>query len=73
MTTGTYVDWMGNILEAVITAGFAITGTWPMRTERQADARASESNALASSIVLVCRPRPAMRATTFRAARSCAS
>ena len=45
-------------LEAVIDAGFAITGTWPMRTERAYRVRGIGSNALASSIVLVCRRRP---------------
>jgi putative DNA methylase len=45
-------------LEAVIQAGFAITGTWPMRTERPTGVKIG-TNALASSIVLVCRPRPA--------------
>jgi putative DNA methylase len=44
-------------LSAVLRAGFAITGTWPMRTELQNRMRGMESNALASSIVLVCRPR----------------
>lgn len=45
-------------LEAVISAGFVITGTWPIRTERGARMRGQESNALASSIVLVCRKKP---------------
>jgi len=44
-------------LEAVIRAGFSITGTWPMRTEGNSRLRGMNSNALASSIVLVCRPR----------------
>ena len=44
-------------LDAVIRAGFALTGTWPMRTERDVRSRGIGSNALASSIVLVCRPR----------------
>lgn len=44
-------------LDAVIRADFAITGTWPMRTERGARNRSIDSNALASSIILVCRPR----------------
>ena len=44
-------------LGAVINAGFAITGTWPMRTESAGRIRAMDSNALASSIILVCRPR----------------
>ena len=46
------------MLSAVIRAGFAITGTWPMRTEMSNRSIASGTNALASSIVLVCRKRP---------------
>ncbi len=46
-------------LGAVIHAGFAVTGTWPMRTENSTRLRGMESNALASSIVLACRPRVA--------------
>lgn len=46
------------MLSAIIKAGFAITGTWPMRTERAVRTIASGTNALASSIVLVCRKRP---------------
>lgn len=45
------------MLSAVIQAGFAITGTWPMRTEMANRSIASGTNALASSIVLVCRKR----------------
>jgi len=45
-------------LDAVIRSGFSLTGTWPMRTERGARAIGIGANALASSIVLVCRPRP---------------
>jgi putative DNA methylase len=44
-------------LAAVIEAGFAITGTWPMRTELGNRMIGSGANALASSIVLVCRRR----------------
>ena len=44
-------------LEAVLKAGFEITGTWPMRTELSNRMRGMSSNALASSIVLVCRRR----------------
>lgn len=47
------------ILEGLIQSNFSIDGTWPMRTEREARTRNIGSNALASSIVLVCRPRPA--------------
>lgn len=46
------------MLSAIINAGFAITGTWPMRTEMANRSIASGTNALASSIVLVCRKRP---------------
>lgn len=46
------------MLSAIIKAGFAITGTWPMRTECSSRSNAMETNALASSIVLVCRKRP---------------
>ena len=45
------------ILTAIITAGFTITGTWPIRTERSVRTIAQGANALASSIVLVCRKR----------------
>ncbi len=45
------------MLEGLINAGFSIVGTWPMRTERQGRLRETSSNALASSVVLVCRPR----------------
>ena len=45
-------------LEAVIDAGFAVTGTWPMRTELGNRMVGRGANALASSIVLVCRRRP---------------
>ena len=47
------------MLSAVIQAGFSITGTWPMRTESPGRSIAQGTNALASSIVLVCRKRPA--------------
>lgn len=44
-------------LEAVIRAGFSIDGTWPMRTELANRMIGSGTNALASSIVLVCKKR----------------
>jgi putative DNA methylase len=44
-------------LEAVISAGFSIDGTWPMRTEMAARMIGSGANALASSVVLVCKKR----------------
>lgn len=46
------------MLTAIINAGFSITGTWPIRTERSVRTIAQGANALASSIVLVCRKRP---------------
>ena len=53
-------------LDAVIQAGFATTGTWPLRTEGEGRLRANDSNALASSIVLVCRKRPDSAPTATR-------
>ena len=46
------------MLTGLLKAGFAITGTWPMRSEMGNRPMASGTNALASSIVLVCRLRP---------------
>jgi putative DNA methylase len=47
------------ILSAIVESGFSITGTWPIRTEMEGRALArGGANALASSIVLVCRKRP---------------
>ena len=54
---GTASTGWETFLDAVIRAGFALTGTWPMRTENESRLRGQTSNALASSIVLVCRPR----------------
>ena len=45
------------MLSAIVNAGFSITGTWPVRTEMSSRTRGMNSNALASSIVLVCRKR----------------
>ncbi len=53
-------------LAAVIEAGFIITGTWPLRTEKVGRMRDIASNALASSIVLVCRRRPPAAQTISR-------
>ncbi len=53
-------------LEAVIQAGFSIDGTWPMRTEMRTRQISMGTNALASSVVLVCRKRPADAGTTSR-------
>ncbi len=56
-TDGTSSTGWETFLEAVIEAGFAITGTWPLRSEQSSRMIASGTNALASSIVLVCRKR----------------
>ena len=45
-------------LDAVLRAGLGVSGTWPMRTELGNRMVGMGTNALASSIVLVCRPRP---------------
>jgi len=45
-------------LEAVIHSGFSVTGTWPIRTELSNRMIGSGTNALASSIVLVCANDP---------------
>ncbi len=55
---GTSSTGWETFLDAVIRAGLAVTGTWPMRTERGSRTISIGTNALASSIVLVCRKRP---------------
>lgn len=44
-------------LQAVVEAGYAVVGTWPMRTEMANRMIASGANALANSVVLVCRKK----------------
>ena len=61
----TSTGW-ATFLDAVIEAGFSVTGTWPMRTENSSRMRGMNSNALASSIVLVCRKRLAEAPTATR-------
>lgn len=56
-TEGTSSTGWAAFLEAVMQAGFAITGTWPVRTERSARSVGIGTNALASSVVLVCQRR----------------
>ena len=53
------------MLNGLLEAGFVITGTWPVRSERPTGVKVNV-NALASSIVLVCRPRPAAAPTVTR-------
>lgn len=56
--SGTSSTGWETFLEAVLKSGLALTGTWPVRTEGDNRQTANEANALASSIVLVCRRRP---------------
>ena len=53
-------------LAAVIHAGFAVTGTWPIRTELSNRMGSLDANTLASSIILVCLPRSAQGPTATR-------
>lgn len=54
-------------LQAVISAGFAVLGTWPIRTESPGRLIAKGTNALANSVVLVCRKKEASAETITRA------
>jgi putative DNA methylase len=54
------------MLEGLLGAGFQITGTWPMRSELSTRNVGRDTNALASSIVLACRPRPDSAPITTR-------
>ncbi len=63
---GTHSTGWETFLEAVLRAGFTLTGTWPMRTELSNRMIGSGTNALASSIVLVCRPRDTSAETISR-------
>jgi len=44
------------MLTGLLYSGYGVTGTWPMRSERSGRTIAIGTNALASSVVLVCRP-----------------
>ena len=52
-------DAWETLLSALIRAGFVVTGSWPVQTERQIRQRSLSSAALASSIWIVCKKRPA--------------
>jgi len=54
-------------LQAVVEAGYAVVGTWPMRTEMANRMIASGTNALANSVVLVCRKKEAKADVITRA------
>ncbi len=64
--SGTGSTGWETFLEAVLAAGFAISGTWPIRTEMSQRMIGSGTNALASSIVLVCRQRSTNAPTVGR-------
>jgi putative DNA methylase len=55
-----------SMLEGLIHANYVIVGTWPIRTEKPGRLRETRSNALASSIVLACRPRLTAAPVTTR-------
>ena len=63
---GTASTGWETFLDAVIRAGFGISGTWPMRTERGARSIGIGTNALASSIILVCRKKDDSASNTTR-------
>ena len=65
-TEGTNSTGWETFLEAVNRAGLVLTGTWPLHTERENRKRSQDSNALASSIILVGRKRPADASTISR-------
>jgi putative DNA methylase len=63
---GTASTGWETLLDGMIRSGWAITATWPLRSERSGRMRDIGSNALASSIVLALRPRPDGAPTTDR-------
>ena len=64
--TGTVSTGWETFLDAVLRSGLSIAGTWPMRTENASRMVGQGTNALASSIVLACRPRRADAPTATR-------
>ena len=63
---GTASTGWHTLLEGLLNAGFQVTATWPMRSERTGRMVSVGTNALASSIVLACRPRPEDAPSTTR-------
>jgi len=63
---GTVSTGWETFIASLVNSGCSITGTWPMHTERESRSRDIASNALASSIVLVCRKRPPDAPATTR-------
>ncbi|MDO5699264.1 MAG: DUF1156 domain-containing protein [Dermatophilus congolensis] len=66
--TGTTSTGWHTLLDGLIDSGWEITATWPMRSERGGRMISIGTNALASSIVLSCRPRPENAPATTRRA-----
>ncbi|MCK3771231.1 hypothetical protein MZK47_16315 [Microbacterium aerolatum] len=65
---GTTSTGWHTLLDGLIRSGWEITATWPMRSERSGRMLSVGTNALASSIVLACRPRPHEAPATTRRA-----
>lgn len=65
-TEGNGTTGWSTFLQAVLDAGLQVNATWPMRTEMANRMRSLGANALASSIVLVCRPRSTTAALASR-------
>ena len=63
---GTSSTGWETFLDAVLKSGLQLSGTWPMRTERESRSIGIGANSLASCIILVCRKRPADAATISR-------
>lgn len=64
--TDTSSSGWNTFLQAIFNAGLQLTGTWPLRTEKEGRSRDNDSNALGSSIVLVCRERASDAPTISR-------
>lgn len=62
----TSTGW-ASFLQAVVESGYSVVGTWPMRTEMATRMRATGANALANSVVLVCRKKNDTAETITRA------
>ncbi|GAA3083277.1 DUF1156 domain-containing protein [Streptomyces rectiviolaceus] len=63
---GTASTGWETMLNGLIQAGWSVTGTWPVRTERSGRSIGIGTNALASSVVLACRPRHVTAGSTDR-------
>jgi putative DNA methylase len=61
----TSAGW-STFLQAIFDSGLILDGTWPVRTEKPGRTVGIGANALASSIVLVCRSRPGSASVTTR-------